>query len=108
MREFLDDGLDELAVLAHAGTGARVSAIISTSLMSLLMLPWWQCALWCGFSLAYEADSWFATRRQYQGLPVSKLTRVHHLAGLAVATGTWVLLGSCSGGPARRRASSAP
>ena len=93
MKAILDDGLDELAVSAHAGFPARMAVTVAAAAAFAGVLPWRVCTIWACITIASEILSWWATRRQFLGLPVSWRTRVWHLSGLAVGSLSWIALG---------------
>ena len=93
MKGFLDEGLDELAAGAHASIGARIPAIVGVGLIALAFVSWPVCAAWTAAELGIEAWSWFATRAQSLGRPVSTAGRINYLGTLVSGVIGWVLLG---------------
>jgi PAS domain S-box-containing protein len=93
-RSLLDDGLDELATSAHAGFGPRVGVNVAVAAVAAMLLPRPMCAAWMALTLGLELQAWFATRRQFQGLPVGWKIRLWHVLSLAAACLAWVGLGA--------------
>jgi signal transduction histidine kinase/ActR/RegA family two-component response regulator len=93
LNDVLDEGLDELAVSAHAGAVARGLVTLAVAGIAALMLSWWFCLAWAVIALGLEFAAWFATRRQYLRLPVGWRTRLAHVSGLAASCLAWVALG---------------
>jgi PAS domain S-box-containing protein len=94
LTSILDEGLDELAVSAHAGFLPRVAVNVATAWVFSFFLPWRVCAGWLVLTLCLEGQAWFATLRQASGKPVGWKTRLWHVAGLAAAALAWVGLGA--------------
>ena len=90
----LDEGLDELAVTAHAGFSLRAIVGVAVAAVFGLILPWGVCLIWMGVVLALEVQAWFATRRQFLKEPVGWRTRLWHVTGLAASTLTWTAMGA--------------
>ncbi len=93
MKAILDDGLDELAVSAHAGFPARMAVTVAAAVAFAGVLPWRVCAVWACVTIALEVQAWWATRRQFLGEPVGWLTRLWHVGGLAGGSLSWIVLG---------------
>jgi PAS domain S-box-containing protein len=93
LARLLDKGLDELAANAHASFSARIPAIIAVGLIALNFLPAPVCAVWFGAEMALETWSWFATRAQYRGRPISDARRLQYLATLVGGATGWCVLG---------------
>lgn len=70
MLRLLDESLDELAASAHAGAVQRMAINVAVGAVFAAFLPWRVCAIWTSLSIATELQAWFATRRQFLGLPV--------------------------------------
>ncbi len=94
MAGILDDGLDELAVSAHAGFAARMVVTPAAAAIFTGVLPWPVCLGWLLTIVALEGDAWFATRRQYLGKPVGWRTRLWHVCGLGVTSMAWIGIGA--------------
>jgi PAS domain S-box-containing protein len=90
----LDDGLDELAVSAHAGFAARMAVTPVAAVIFAGVLPWQICLGWLITIVAMESDAWFATRRQYLGQTVGWRTRLWHVSGLCVTSLAWIGIGA--------------
>jgi PAS domain S-box-containing protein len=88
-----DRGLDEMAAGARATFGARVAATVCVGLIASAFLPWPICAAWTAYAGGLDLLSWFATRDQYLGRPVSRAARLKHVACLVGGVAGWVLLG---------------
>ena len=93
MFSFLDSGLDEMAAGARATFGPRLVAVAGTSLIALAFLPWPVCAAWVALVGGLDVFSWFATRDQFLGRPVSLAARLTHVGCLVGGVLGWVLLG---------------
>ena len=93
-RALLDDGLDELAVSAHAGFLPRVVVNFAVAGVFALMLPWQTCLAWCALTVGLEIQAWFSTRRQFRGEAVGWKTRLWHVCGLATSSLAWVGFGA--------------
>ena len=94
MTSILDEGLDELAVASHAGFLPRIAVNVATAWVFSMIIPWRVCAVWVAVTLALEAQAWFATLRQARGEKVGWGRRLWHVAGLAVSSLAWVMLGA--------------
>ncbi len=94
MASILDEGLDELAVASHAGFLPRIAVNVATAWVFSMIIPWRVCAIWVAVTLALEAQAWFATLRQARGEEVGWGRRLWHVAGLAVSSLAWVMLGA--------------
>jgi PAS domain S-box-containing protein len=90
----LDEGLDELAVASHAGFLPRIAVNVATAWVFSMIIPGRVCAIWVAVTLALEAQAWFATLRQARGEEVGWQRRLWHVAGLAVSSLAWVMLGA--------------
>ena len=93
MPALLDARFDELAASAHASIASRVSASIAAGFIALFIAPWPICAAWTVAEVSVEAWSWFATRPQFLGRPVTHGRRLNHLATLVLGIGGWFVLG---------------
>ena len=94
MTSILDEGLDELAVASHAGFLPRIAVNVATAWVFSMIIPGRVCAIWVAVTLALEAQAWFATLRQARGEEVGWGRRLWHVAGLAVSSLAWVMLGA--------------
>ena len=94
MAGILDDGLDELAVSAHAGFAARMAVTPIAAVIFTGVLPWPICLGWLLAIVAMETDAWFATRRQYLGQTVGWRTRLWHVSGLCITSLAWIGIGA--------------
>ena len=94
MLRLLDESLDELAASAHAGAIQRMAVNVAVGFVFASFLPWRACAIWAGLSVSTEIVAWFATRRQFLGLPVDWKMRLGHVAGLTVGSVAWMVLGA--------------
>src|SRR5437764_816925 len=90
--KLLDQGLDEMAAGTRATFAPRIAALIAVGLISLAFLPWTVCAAWVVFAGGVDTFSWFATREQAAGGPVSLRARLSHVFSLVVGVAAWVLL----------------
>ena len=94
MAGILDEGLDELAVSAHAGFPARMVVTAAAAGVFAGVLPWRICVLWALITMGLEVDAWFATRRQFLGERVGWRTRLWHVAGLCLGSVSWIGIGA--------------
>ncbi|MFI4973012.1 MAG: ATP-binding protein [Caulobacterales bacterium] len=94
MQGILDEGLDELAVSAHAGFWPRIGVTLAVAGVFAFMLPWRICLGWVCLTLALELQAWFATRNQFLRRPVGWRTRLWHVSGLAAANVAWFAIGA--------------
>ncbi len=90
---FFDHGLDEMAAGARASIGPRIAATLGVCAITLSFLPWPTCVVWCAVVCGIDILSWFMTRDQALGLPVSLSTRLKHVACLVSDVAGWVFLG---------------
>jgi PAS domain S-box-containing protein len=93
VKKILDDGLDELAVSAHAGFWPRIAVTVATAGVFGSLLPWRMAAIWLCITLALEIQAWFATRAQFLGRPVGWRVRLWHVFGLGAEALGWIALG---------------
>jgi hypothetical protein len=70
VKAILDEGLDELAVSAHAGFWPRMAVTLAAAVAFSGVLPWRVTLLWACITYGVEIEAWFATRRQFLGLPI--------------------------------------
>jgi len=92
-----------MAAGAHASIGARIPAVVGVGLIAVAFAPWQLCAAWIATVLGGEGWSWFATRAQFLGQPVTQAQRLNHLAGLVLNVLCWLGIGVLfwkSGSPA--------
>ena len=89
---FLDHGLDDVAAGAHATAAPRAAATVGVGVIALTMLPWPVCVAWIAFVGVLEAASWFATREQFLGRPVTDSARLQHVVCLVGGVAAWVVL----------------
>jgi PAS domain S-box-containing protein len=89
----LDQGLDEMAAGAHASAGPRLAATLGVALIGMAFLPWTVCAVWAGVVGGLDVVSWFITRDQFRGLPITTATRLKHVGCLVGGVIGWVMLG---------------
>ena len=89
---FLDKGLDDVAAGAHATAVSRAAATVSVGAISLSLLPWPVCVAWIAAMSVLEGASWFATRDQFLGRPVTNRARLQHVVCLVGGVAGWVLL----------------
>ncbi len=90
---FLDDGLDEMAAGARAGFWPRLAATVAVGLIAARILPWQACAVWSAWVVLWDVVSFFGTRDQQLGRPVSEASRLLHVACLVFGVAGWVTLG---------------
>jgi PAS domain S-box-containing protein len=84
--------MDEAATLLYPLVTARMALAVLTGFAALLTLTWQQCAIWSSGALAIETWSWFATRAQALGKPVSPSARTNFVANYISINGWWLLL----------------
>ena len=58
------------------------------------VVAWPICVMWALITMSLEADAWFATRRQFLGLPVGSRIRLWHVTGLALGSLCWITIGA--------------
>lgn len=93
MQRLIDERMDELAASAHQAARARVPITAGIGFVAHFMIGWPAAAIWTGVLLACEAWAWFATRRQYLGLPISAAQRLNHAINITTETTGWTLMG---------------
>jgi PAS domain S-box-containing protein len=93
LERLLDKGLDELAANAHASFWTRIPAIVAVALIVTQFLPAPVCAAWFAVEIGIEIWSWFATRAQHRGGPVTTAQRLEYLATLVSGATGWCALG---------------
>jgi PAS domain S-box-containing protein len=89
----LDDGLDEMAAGASTGLPPRVAATIAVVFVASIILPFTICVAWAAWVLTWDAASWFWTRDQQKGLPVSDARRWLHVVTIVGGVSGWSALG---------------
>jgi len=94
LQDILDEGLDELAVSAHAGALARVIVTVAAAVVFCLVLPWRNCAIWAAVTIMLEISAWFATRRQFLGHSARWPVRLWHVTSLAAGSIAWIVMGA--------------
>jgi PAS domain S-box-containing protein len=90
----LDKGLDEMAAGTRATFLPRIGALIAVGLISLAFLPWPVCLAWLAVAGGVDTFSWFATKEQAEGGPVSTRARLSHVFSLVTGVAAWVSLGA--------------
>jgi signal transduction histidine kinase/ActR/RegA family two-component response regulator len=92
LARLLDDSLDAAArdtrqtLVSRIVVGALAAGLIALNLGIPITVAWF-----CGL-LAAEAWTWFATKRQAEGLPVGVAGRLNFLGALLAITLIWVVL----------------
>jgi PAS domain S-box-containing protein len=94
LTSILDEGLDELAVSAHAGSVPRMVVTAAAAGAFAGVVAWPICLIWALVTIGLEVDAWFATRRQFLGQPVGWRTRLWHVSGLALGSLSWITIGA--------------
>jgi PAS domain S-box-containing protein len=89
---FLDHGLDDVAAGAHATAWPRAVVTVAVGVIALTLLPWPVCVAWIVIVGALETASWFVTREQFLGRPVSDMVRLQHVVCLVGGVAGWVVL----------------
>jgi hypothetical protein len=84
-----DHRFDEFAADTHENLAPRAAVAVGAGAVALLALPWRVCAVWLVSTLAIEGWGWFAGRRQYLRLPVTRAEQGAFLAYLACLIGNW-------------------
>jgi PAS domain S-box-containing protein len=92
LARLLDNGLDELAANAHTSIWARIPAIVAVGLITPAFLPARVIDAWVAAEILIETWSWFATRAQYLGRPVTTLQRLNYLCTLVSGAAGWFVL----------------
>jgi PAS domain S-box-containing protein len=88
-----DQGLDEMAAGARASFGARLTVTLGVAAIALAFLPWQACLAWGVVVGGLDVLSWFLTRDQHLGLPVTMAARLRHVGCLIGGVIGWVVLG---------------
>lgn len=94
MTPILDEGLDELAAQAHPLLPMRLAAGAGVSMIGAMMAPWPLMAGWYASLVAFEIWSWFATRPQFLGRPISIAQRANHFLNLIALSAAWFVMGA--------------
>ncbi len=87
-----DHRFEEFAADTHENLAPRAAVAVGAGAVALLALPWRVCAFWVVSTLAIEGWGWFAGRRQYLKLPVTRAEQAAFLAYLVCLIGTWFYL----------------
>ena len=93
MRRILDNGLDELAAIAHQGAPLRVIITCLVAVAATSLLPAAICLSWLGAMALAEIWAVFTTRRQARGETVGPAGRAHYAVTLFVVAAGWMVLG---------------
>src|SRR5438132_594045 len=91
---FLDHGLDEMAAGARKGFPPRLVPYVVVGAIVSNFLPWPVCVAWALWVAGWDGLSWFWTRDQQLGLPVSDATRLKHVACVIAGVSGWSALGA--------------
>jgi PAS domain S-box-containing protein len=91
---FLDAGLDEMAAGARAGFWPRLAATVAVALIVANLLGWPVTLAWATWAIGWDGLSWFWTRDQFLGLPVSERARLLHVICVAAGIAAWTTLGA--------------
>jgi PAS domain S-box-containing protein len=94
LRRFLDDGLDELAAIAHQGAPLRLLITGAVTWLCLGLAAPALCWSWFATVVALELWSYVITRRQARGETASTVERVQHVIALAVISSAWMAMGA--------------
>ncbi len=89
----LDERLDEIAARAHEGGIARVLITLGVGYVASALIDWRTAAVWTGAMVLLELWAWFATRRQFLGLPLNIGQRAAYLLNLTTEYAVWFTLG---------------
>ncbi|HEY2662156.1 MAG TPA: ATP-binding protein [Caulobacteraceae bacterium] len=89
----LDERLDEIAVGAHQGWFARLLVTFGVGYVASGLTNWRLATVWVGAMAALEIWNWFATRRQYLGLPISSVQRAAYFVNMTAEYGLWFAVG---------------
>lgn len=93
MLRLFDQGLDEMAAGARATFWARLVTTLAVGMIALGLLPWPVCAAWTAVVGGLDVVSWFVTRDQFLGRPVSWRTRLQHVSCMVGGVVGWTWLG---------------
>jgi len=91
---FLDNGLDEMAAGARRGLPPRLVATVAIALIVSHLLGWPVTLVWAVWVMAWDGLSWFWTRDQVLGNPVSDRVRWKHVATIVAGIAGWTTLGA--------------
>ena len=94
MLRYLDEGLDELAAIAHEGAALRVGLTLGMGGLAVMMAPPFQVAVWVAATLAAEMFAWFATMRQARREAVPIGIRAAYALSLFAVVNCWTMLGA--------------
>jgi len=89
---FLDNGLDEMAAGARRGLPPRLVATVAIALIVSHLLGWPVTLVWAVWVMAWDGLSWFWTRDQVLGNPVSDRVRWKHVATIVAGIAGWTTL----------------
>ncbi|HEX3407636.1 MAG TPA: histidine kinase dimerization/phospho-acceptor domain-containing protein, partial [Caulobacteraceae bacterium] len=92
MLRLFDHRIEEFAADTHENLAPRAAVAVGAGAVSLLALSWRVCAFWVVSNLAIELWGWFAGRRQYLRLPITRAEHGAFLAYLVCLIGTWFYL----------------
>ena len=89
-----DHRFEEFAADTHENLAPRAAVAVGAAAVALLALPWRVCAFWVVSTLAIEGWGWFAGRRQYLKLGVTRAENGSFLVYLTCLIGSWFYLAS--------------
>ena len=89
MGRLLDERLDEIAAGAHASWTARLFVTLGAAVVGGALTHWSLTIGWGSIATLLEAWNWFATRRQFQDLPISWGRRVSYFAVMTLGYSWW-------------------
>ena len=82
-----------MAAGTRASFAPRMFALVCTGTIALAFLPWPVCLGWAAVVGGIDTISFFVTREQFLGNPVSPGVRFQHVACLVSGAAGWVALG---------------
>ncbi len=94
MRQFLDDGLDDLAAIARQGGPLRLAIACVVAFLSSRMVPAGACVAWLAVITAGELVTHFMAKPQSRGERASQTIRAAYALNLMVAATAWMSLGA--------------
>lgn len=94
LRQFLDDGLDDLAAIARQGGPLRLGIACVVAFLSHSMVPTAACLIWLAVIAAGELVTHFMAEPQARGERGGPAFRAAYALNLLVAATAWMALGA--------------
>ncbi|MFN3512429.1 MAG: ATP-binding protein [Phenylobacterium sp.] len=92
--KILDEGLDELAAVAHQGAPLRFIVTCLSAIIATALLPSWICTGWLAAMSLAELWAYSTTRRQARGETVGPAARASYAVTLFLVAGGWMAFGA--------------